>query len=273
MSPLTHGARGSSRSRRALVVLPALLLGASALGCNDALPPPVPDASHPPAADAAAEMPSCPASTGPIDPTELIDNFESDTASIAQIGGRMGGWYAVGDATPTAIIQPSGDALPEAIPGERCGSRHGMRVTGNGFLDWGAEVVTPLRFGPDDAGVSNYLPYDGSEYQGVTFFARIGDTSSTQIRFAVSDERARPEAGICVVNGGTGTACYDTFGVDLSATLTTDWQEYRIPFLGLAQRNFGVHGDKVDTANMYDFEFTFAPNVIFDLWIDDISFY
>jgi hypothetical protein len=256
-----------------MILLSTLAFGVFPLACQEDKPNLIPDAGSPASVMPDAATAACSVSTGPIDPTALIDNFEGGSSNLPQIGGRTGSWYADGDGTTNAILQPNGPAAPEVIPGGRCGSRHALHLTGAGFLDWGAQVEGTLNYGADDAGTYGEQPYNGSQYQGVTFFARIGDTSSTTVRFAISDEYARPEAGICSVGGGVGTGCYDTFGVDLSQFLTTSWQEFRIPFAGLVQRNFGVHSNALDTSKMYDIQFTVEPNVIFDFWIDDISFY
>jgi len=173
-------------------------------------------------------------------------------------------------------MDPLGPALPEVILGGRCGSHKALNVTGSGFLDWGSQVEGTMHYGANDAGVSEELPYDAAArgYQGVHFFARVGDTSTTMVRFAVSDEYARPEAGLCDVNGTQGTQCYDTFGTTLSEALTTDWREFRIPWTGLAQQNFGLPGGTApDVSKLYNMQFTFPARVVFDLWVDDISFY
>ena len=92
------------------------------------------------------------------------------------------------------------------------------------------------------------------------------------MRFSISDKHARPEAGICVVDGPIGAQCYDNFQVQLTK-LDTTWRQYRIPFGGLVQRNFGVHADEIDTTTLYTVEFAFDGGAIFDFWVDDISFY
>ena len=224
--------------------------------------------------DAAATSPSisCGDPNQPIDPTALIDDMEDGNFMAAMIGGRSGSWWAGGDATPGASMQPDGNAPPEPIPGGRCGSHYAMHVTGNGFNDWGATLSVSFKYGTNDAGAMGLLPYDAHFRTGVTFWARIGDTSTNQVRFAVADEHARPEAGICVVNGSQGQTCYDTFGVDFTE-LDTTWKQYRIPFAGLGQRGFGVAAPTVDTQQLYDLEFTFYPGRVFDFWVDDIAFY
>jgi hypothetical protein len=67
-------------------------------------------------------------------------------------------------------------------------------------------------------------------------------------------------------------ACYDTFGVDLTQ-LSTSWKQYRIPFGGLTQRNFGLKRPALDASSIYTVEFNFNPASTFDFWLDDLSFY
>ena len=100
-----------------------------------------------------------------------------------------------------------------------------------------------MRYGSVDGGASGLLPYDAHIRTGVTFWARIGDTSANKVRLSVSDKYSRPEGGICDASASatTSTACYDTFGVDL-LPLSQTWTQYRVPFGGLGQRGFGLHG-------------------------------
>jgi hypothetical protein len=265
--------------RRAVVLAAAALAAAPGCGNSHGLFPA--DASAAPDMGGAAMTMTTTTTTTtincgdpnqPIDPTALIDDMEDGNFQAAMVGGRSGSWWAGGDTTPGASMQPDGNAPPELIPGGRCGSRYAMHVTGTGFNDWGAMVTVSFGFGANAAGVQGLLPYDAHTRTGITFWARIGDTSTNQIRFAVSDEHARPEAGICVVNGTIGQECYDTFGVDFTQ-LATEWHQYRIPFAGLSQRNFGVQAPTVDTTQLYDIEFTFYAGRIFDFWVDDIYFY
>ena len=189
-------------------------------------------------------------------------------------GGRNGSWWAGGDmVSPSASIVPNGDASAEMIPGGgRCGSHYAMRATGQGFTSW-AVLTTSLRYGAVDGGASGLLPYDAHQRTGVTFWARIGDTSANQVRFSVSDKSTRPEGGICDVSIATGpTACYDNFGVDLTG-LGTHWTQYRIPFAGLGQRDFGLQENALQTSAIYTIDFNFYVNEIFDFWVDDIAFY
>lgn len=217
---------------------------------------------------------ACPDAGGPVDPTAMIDDMEAPDPSVLMLGGRTGSWWAGGDlVSPSATIVPNGNASAEMIPGGgRCGSHYAMHVTGQGFTSW-AVLTVSFRYGQMDGGAAGLLPYDAHDRTGITFWARIGDTSANQVRFQVSDKYARPEGGVCDVAVSTGpTACYDTFGVDLTQ-LGTRWTQYRIPFSGLAQRQFGLQTSGLDTSALYTVEFSFYVNEIFDLWVDDIAFY
>jgi len=227
---------------------------------------------------AAVKTMSCPdAAPGPVDPTAPIDDMEAGGFVLPMVGGRNGSWWAGGDMlSPNATITPSGNASSEPIPnGGRCGSFHAKHVTGQGFTSW-ALITAILTNGQVDGGAYVTLPYDAHVRTGVTFWARIGDTSSNKVRFAVSDKYTRPEGGICdpsSTTATTSTACYDTAGVDL--TLTTTWTQFRIPFGGLGQRNFGEKEGQMgpDPSAIYTIDFNFYPNTVFDFWLDDISFY
>jgi len=147
--------------------------------------------------DAAATSPSisCGDPNQPIDPTALIDDMEDGNFMAAMIGGRSGSWWAGGDATPGASMQPDGNAPPEPIPGGRCGSHYAMHVTGNGFNDWGATLSVSFKFGTNDAGVAGAIsislqssPDHSTLNVVVTQISLSGSTPSTAVRPSVHIE-------------------------------------------------------------------------------------
>jgi hypothetical protein len=217
-------------------------------------------------------MVNCDAISDPIDPSALIDDMESPDYQTTRQGGRNGGWWAGGDTESVgADIQPNGDANAEAIPGGRCGSMYAMRVTGHGFSSWAALSVS-MGWGSVDGGADDMLPFDATGRRGITFWARIGETSTDRVRVAFADKYSRPQGGICVENGPIDNACYDLFTIDLTQ-LSTTWKPYRIPFNGLAQRGFGLTRPALDVSSIYNIEFAPAPSTTFDFWVDDINFY
>jgi hypothetical protein len=216
---------------------------------------------------------NCDAISDPIDPTALVDDMEAPDFLIPVRAGRNGGgWWAGGDAESVgADIKPNGEAAAEAIPGGRCGSMYAMRVTGHGYTSW-AVLSVSMSYGSVDGGAADLLPFDATGRHGITFWARIGDTSTDKVRIAFSDKYTRPQGGICVEGGSIDDACYDLFTVDLTQ-LSTTWKPYRIPFNGLAQRNFGLKRPALDVSSIYTIEFAPAPSTTFDFWVDDINFY
>ena len=199
------------------------LLAVAGPACSDDRAAPItPSTTADAAADASGPSSACPAENVAVDPGALLDDFEHAGSVAPLIGGRSGGWYASNDMTQGGIMQPSGDAAPEAIPGGRCASRHALHVTGAGFDLWGAVVSVAMHWGPNASGVYEEQPYDvqARGYKGLSFFARVGDTSTTTVRFAVSDQFSRPEAGLCNL---ADKNCYDTYGIVMSHDLSTQW--------------------------------------------------
>jgi hypothetical protein len=257
--------------RRAPLCFPLLLAlacSSSALNSDGGLP----DGGK---ADAPTTALDCPDDSTPLDPTAIIDDMESPNFITNMPGNRGGSWWAGGDDASKAqgaAINPDGSANAEAIPGGRCGSRYAMRVTGHGFMEW-ADLTVSFGYGSVDGGPQQNLPYDASFRTGIDFWARIGDTSTDQIRVNVSDKYSNEAGGICDPNANSdpSTFCFDHFGTPLTQ-LSTEWRHYRIPFLGLTQEGFGIPRPHVDTTALYSVDFK-LPNAVFDLWVDDLTFY
>jgi len=242
-----------------------------------------PDVEHPSDSQArAGEL--CPPSESPQSqcptPDELptaealIDDLEDSNSRIVRTNGRNGVWWTGGDATPGATIVPAANdlAAPEAIVGGRCDSKIAMRVTGQGFLDWGSLLGVDLLYGDRTDGTQGNLPYDASTYTGIEFWARIGDTSTDRVRFAVSDVNNEPYGGVCKDNDQLNEQCYDTFGTYLNG-LSPDWKHYRIAFTSLSQRQFGYPASAAATNALFSVQFNFDRSSIFDFWVDDLAFY
>ncbi|HEV8548595.1 MAG TPA: hypothetical protein VGQ57_06195 [Polyangiaceae bacterium] len=269
---------------RSISRLGALFMASIAVACggeakhpSDAPAHDVPDGGAGKGADAGAPVPrDCPDPSSD-DPALVIDDMEDGDAYILAAAGRYGGWWTDGDATTGASMVPAQWSLsnrlaaPELLPEPRCGSLHAMHVTGQGFTDWGAVLGADLVEGTTPNGDSRVLPYDASAYQGVEFYARIGDTSIGTLRYQVSDVNSQPEGGRCTLNGGTSDGCYDSFGVAIN--LDTTWRHYKIPFSGLSQQNFGLPADGVVSNAVYQITFDFPASSVFDFWMDDLKFY
>jgi hypothetical protein len=216
----------------------------------------------------------CPMPNEKPDASALIDDLEDADALIATVDGRTGAWWTADDETPGATIVPPPPDLapPEALAEARCDSKVAMRVTGQGFLDWGSLLGLNLAYGEHTDGTDGTLAYDASAYSGIEFWARIGDTSTDRVRFAVSDVNNEPDGGMCTDDPASTDQCFDTFGTYLNG-LTPAWRHYRVPFTSLVQRNFGHPAAAVATNAVYSVQFNFDPGSVFDFWVDDIAFF
>lgn len=212
----------------------------------------------------------CEALRGPVDPTLLIDDLEDQNALIAQVASRNGSWWLTGDGSSGSSSEPPSDQapLPELLVTERCGSRYAMRITGQGFSDWGAVLTVAFRF------TNDLEPIDASAFSGFRFWARVGEQNTSAVRVLVQDGNTHEAGGVCDPADMVGErACYNGYGTDV-VPLSTQWRLFEIPFERLAQDAFfGLRSDGLDRAALYAIDWRVDPNSVFDLWIDDVWFY
>lgn len=205
--------------------------------------------------------------SGPIDPTASIDDLEDRNALITATGRRNGSWWLSTDGTDGTTTPPADAAPPpERILGGRCDSEYAMRVTGEGFTDWGAVLSIGFRY------VSEPEPIDASDFSGARFWARVGELHDSAVRVQFQDSSTFPQGGICSDDPTSTDACYNGFGTEL-LQLDTEWRLFEIPFARVSQRDFGHIAESLDTENLYTMEWDLASNAVFDLWIDDVWFY
>jgi len=204
---------------------------------------------------------------GPVDPSALIDDMEDGNGQITLVGPRNGGWWITTDGTG-GIVTPEPDMQPpaERILGKRCDSEFGMHITGSDFSDWGAVLSMGFRYDAKEE------PVDISEFDGVMFWARVGETHSSNVRIQFQDSTTHAEGGLCNPESGSDDECWDGWGTEV-APLTTEWQLYKIRFSTLAQRDYGLQGESFDLENVYNIDFNLDPNAVFDLWLDDFWFF
>jgi hypothetical protein len=245
----------------------AFTLSFASAGCSSDSSNPIGGGGSGGAGTGGSSNADCAASVGPIDPTAVIDDIEDNNSLLAQTGNRNGSWWVVSDGT-AGTISPPADAAPppERVPGGHCGSNFAMRVTGQGFTDWGALLSAGFRY------TNQAESIDASAFKGIMFWARTGDTNSSSIRVQLQDANTRPEGGKCNATPGTPDECYNGFGTDL-IPLGTDWRLYKLNFASMTQRDFGYRADALDPSTLYAIEWTFQASSIFDLWVDDVWFY
>lgn len=199
---------------------------------------------------------------------ELVDDLESQSGHIPALNSRSGSWFTYNDKLDGGTQTPSPDAafLPVATMPPLGGSSYSAETFGNclSYAGMGFTLNDPPS-GPN-AGIRS--TYDATAYVGVTFWARVGSGSTTQVRFNVLDRNTDSAGGVCTVDGGV---CSDYFGANL--TLTTSWSQQILYFSALHQQGFGVPGElSVDKAHLYGMNFQVNGKVTYDVWVDNIYF-
>jgi hypothetical protein len=267
------------RIRCCMTITILIAVALAGAGCSSA-PNAAPDASAviQPDAQPNAQTDAQPTAIGCTDPDpgalDFIDNMEDGNALISIRGGRNGSWYTFHDPT-TGVLNPDMGTVVEMemIPEARCGvSNRSIRVTGSGFNQWGSGFGFSFRSVQVD-GVYTTAPYDASAARGITFWARIGETSVNTIRMGIGDEWSVPLGGHCDVTQTAGsTACWDHFGESIA--LTPLWTRYTFQFGELQQRSFGMPRPALAVAAVHFVEFTMPAGApVFDIWVDDVSLF
>lgn len=237
-----------------------LAFSLSALGCSGDSDPP---------AQAQQDAEHCTEDlVGAVDPLLVIDDLEDGDARIAEIDDRNGSWWLATDMTDGTITPPGDqEAPPERIAGGRCGSKHAMRITGEGFTDWGAALVLSFRFDGDAV-----APIDASAYRGVMLWARVGESNASSVRVQFMDRNTYPEGGVCNPDPDASDGCFNGFGSAL-LPVSEEWRLYKLEFSRMGQRDFGLRTDALDTSALYAIEIGVVQETVFDFWIDDLWFY
>ena len=176
----------------------------------------------------------------------------------------------------------------DKIPGARCGSVYAFHVESGPFTKWGGQLgrtfnppvcVTDTAANPCP---TDSAPVPGGPYDGIAFWARVAPGSGTGMRVQVGESHTDikyPEPGDagppCVDQVGivspndTSQGC-DAFGTFTS--LNTNWQFFTMPFEEMRQAGWGKRAPFFDIQHISNLTFFYAQG-IWDIWIDDISFY
>jgi hypothetical protein len=202
--------------------------------------------------------------------TELIDDMEGQTGSIALSTGRDGFWHVYQDPSDGGVLTPAPGGQPSAIISgispPRGASLFAAHIQGSGFA-----MFAGMGFDMVDLSGAKQL-YDASGYQGFTFWGRSA-TGPMAVRMLVPDVKTDSSGGICM-------PCGDNFGTTL--TLTPAWQQYFVYYTDLKQLGFGHPNGSDDggptalaASQIYGCQFQVsapASTAAFDVWIDDIYF-
>jgi endoglucanase len=235
------------RDLRPLFTLSVLLLtGATAAGCIA------------PGAQATSAGGSALKACGP---EGTIDDFEDNNNQNNVVDGRGGYWYTYVDKVGSTVWPEAGEQGGTFTPSEG-GYNSKFTAEVKGKLGTAAIVFGALGMNFVDPKAA----YDASKYEGITFFAKRGASSTGKVRVKFPDKNTDPEGGVC-------SECFNDFGVDLS--LTEQWQRYTLPFRDMKQmEGWGAprkpHGDP---STLFGLQWqTQVQGADYDFSVDNVAF-
>ncbi|WP_146158409.1 carbohydrate binding domain-containing protein [Enhygromyxa salina] len=198
---------------------------------------------------------------GDIPIADMIDNFEDGDGALIPNNGRQGYWYSFNDESDGSTQTPAADmVLPES--GGAGGTSMAMHTTGSGFAVWGAGIGVDLNnMGDPEGGDGIKMIYDASGYTGIVVTAK----GNGQVRGVVQIEATIPPG-----EGGTCALDCDPHGKIL--VLSSEWQQFTLPFDQLAQEGWGTPA-AWDATTVVGLQFKVAANANFDFWVDEIGFF
>ncbi len=180
----------------------------------------------------------------------LLSNFETGTTALAQVAGRNGSWIRGSDGSSGVLIAQASSTC--AARGKWAG-----HFAASGFTSWGNNWTAVFRAQPN----SVPMPYDGSGYSAISFWAAFGADNGTS--FAVP-------VGITTMdtawNSSLCSPCNDYYAT--TVPLTHDWQHFVLPFSDMAQAGFG--NPQLPMRRDQLVGFIIYPKQQFDIWIDDV---
>jgi hypothetical protein len=206
--------------------------------------------------------------------SDLIDDFEDGDKIIRIVSNprRDGIWDTNYDMTASGVQTPAPSMFAPTLLGTDvpyAGDMYAAHSTGSGFTaaGFGAYMNVSMRSVADYA----LTPvYDASSYKGISFFAKVGATSSKSMRVRFVSGDTDPRLKKCTVGGSTSTACYNHYYA--TVTLTTTWAPHTVDFSSFVQGIDGMTNPSIDLKEMFGLEFYFAPPSNYDLWLDDLTF-
>jgi hypothetical protein len=190
----------------------------------------------------------------------LVEDFEK---------GRATNWWVMNDGLGGSTMDPprnTSSPPSQELDFLRCeDSERALRVTAGGLVSWGAFGFT---FHPD--------PFDASDYQGLSFWARRGDAPQRTLFVSVgekyTDQLNLPaEEAFCVFDSDIDREKCDPFGAGIG--LEREWRFYRIQFDSMKQRAFGKPSPNPDPdRDIAGIKFSFESGD-WDIWVDDVAFF
>ena len=182
----------------------------------------------------------------------LIDNFEAGAGYICPDNGRVGSWFSYHDSASS--FSPAGaPSLPSLLPTPRGTSYHALHI-------FGTEV--------EYAGIGctiNNVPtatYNASAYAGIRFYI-MGTATAPVAIVQTRQTESTSYGGQCALP----TLSCAANDVPITGVQASTWQLVTVPFASLSGGTAPF-----DVTSVWSIEF--QPGLgVFNLWIDDLSFY
>ncbi len=147
------------------------------------------------------------------DPTISCDEYDADETVVFNFGD----WFGFGDDTPKAYDGTEGEETEEGSDAEEgvmqamvsrppnpesvdlvpplCGLLRGEKFKSYGFNDWGSAWGKPVK--PRD------MPADGSQYQGIAFWARSAPHADKSFTFVLDTRQTAKPSDVKTGDAGT----------------------------------------------------------------------
>jgi endoglucanase len=194
-------------------------------------------------------------------PGGVIDDFEDNNNQNNVVDGRGGYWYTYVDKVGSTVWPEAGEQGGTFTPSEG-GNNSKFAGEVKGKIGTAAIVYGALGMNFVDPKGS----YDGSKYEGITFFAKRASNSTGKVRLKVPDVSTDAEGGIC-------SECFNDFGTDLN--LTEQWQRFVIPFHDMKQmEGWGApRRAHIDSSKIFGLQWqTQVQGADYDFAVDNVAF-
>jgi hypothetical protein len=190
--------------------------------------------------------------------------MEDGNGEICPSAGRTGSWVAFHDGTGTLSLPHGPVAATSVIPGCRGRSRRALHFKGQAFREWGAGVAARL-------GRKGGTAFDLSGFRGIRFWARAESPVLLRVSVATRDTLDASYGGDC--SAPPGRVCDDHYAA--CRTVGREWVNYTVRFDTLEQGGWGVKAG-FDLTRVTELHFIVprpeqAPEVSFDVWLDDVA--
>jgi hypothetical protein len=175
---------------------------------------------------------------------ELIDDMDKGSQFIPSVHGRAGSWQVAHDTTPNVTMFPPDGTFSMSNTNDPC-RLLAVHVLG--------------------------APYNASAYKGISFWAKVGPSSSPTVRVAFPDKDTDPAGGTCsTAPGAPANGCFDHWGSQVP--LSQSWTKVTVRFSNLTQAGWGNLVSQFDASTVFRIHWEIPAGATFDIWVDDLAF-